>query len=89
MLRLHRLVVLDSTPTPQPTYSQTDFNANVIRLVTRPGGLATTIAGTVNSCAFADGPGPSAKFCQPTGIAVDRAGTFALVVSDNAPGAAL
>lgn len=61
--------------------AQADFNAQVIRLVTIPGGIASTIAGTLYSCQYGDGTGPAAKFCQPAGIAISRPGSFALVVS--------
>ena len=57
-----------------------DTSNHRIRKVT-PGGVVSTFAGS-GSGAFADGPGTSASFSGPYGIAIDAGGS--LFVSDNA-----
>ena len=44
-------------------------------------GTVTTLAGTNFTIGYADGPAVNATFNRPHGIAMDPAGTFALVVS--------
>src|ERR1022692_544071 len=53
-------------------YVADTFN-NTIRKIT-PYGAVTTLAGTAQADGSADGTGSAARFYDPTGIAVDRAG---------------
>jgi DNA-binding beta-propeller fold protein YncE len=53
-----------------------------------PTGLVTTLAGSGgfgsgNTGGFADGPGATARFDVPTGIAVDSAGNVYVVEGNN------
>lgn len=57
----------------------TDFATHLIRRVSLPTGIVTTLAGGATS-GRADGVGVAATFYSPEGIAVDASGTFALVV---------
>jgi len=57
-----------------------DTNNHRIRLVTYPGGVVTTLAGS-GTPAFADGAGAAASFKQPRGVAVDPT-TGNIVVAD-------
>ncbi len=50
-----------------------DYGNDTIRRVT-PDGTVTTIAGAVGVRGSADGPGSSARFSSPTGVAVDAQG---------------
>jgi hypothetical protein len=56
-----------------------DTGNHRIRLVTYPGGVVTTLAGS-GSAAFADGTGTAASFWTPTGVAVLSDGN--IVVAD-------
>jgi len=56
-----------------------DTGNHRIRLVTYPGGVVTTLAGS-GSAAFADGTGTAASFWTPTGVAVLSNGN--IVVAD-------
>lgn len=60
---------------------QTDRQAHLIRRVLVSSGAVTTLAGQRGVFGSADGPGVSATFSIPSGIAMDAAGTFALIVS--------
>lgn len=63
---------------------QTDTYNNAIRHVNLGSGLVSTMAGSpVRLSGFADGMRASALFNSPAGIAVDAAGSFALVVSEG------
>jgi sugar lactone lactonase YvrE len=57
-----------------------DFNNNVIRKVT-PAGLTTTFAGVARTIGTVDGKGAEARFSNPNGIAIDKAGN--LYVTDR------
>jgi len=57
-----------------------DAGNNTIRQIT-PEGLVTTLAGKAGSTGSLDGTGASARFNQPTGMTIDRAGT--LYVADQ------
>jgi len=57
-----------------------DMNNHRIRLVTYPGGVVTTLAGS-GTPTFADGAGPAASFRQPRGVAVLPNGN--IVVADS------
>ncbi len=57
-----------------------DPYASTIRRIS-PDGVVTTLAGKEGATGTADGPGPSARFDGPTGVAVDSAGN--VYVADN------
>lgn len=67
-------------PTPSCYRCQTDESNNVIRRISLPTGAVTTLVGFAGTPGSADGVGSAARFFQPTGVAVDPTGTFALVV---------
>ena len=58
----------------------TDAYDNCLRLVTLPGGVVTTIAGS-SALGFADGAGVTARFNQPSGVLVLPSG--AIIVADQ------
>jgi sugar lactone lactonase YvrE len=60
----------------------TDTANNNIRRITLAG-LVTTIAGTAGHTGSADGTGAAARFNQPTGIAVDKAGNLYVTDTGN------
>ena len=60
----------------------TDSNNNTIRKVT-PGGVVTTLAGTVGVIGFADGTGSAAQFANPSSVAVDSNGNVYVADTDN------
>jgi sugar lactone lactonase YvrE len=51
-----------------------------IRKIT-PGGIVTTLAGTVGATGFANGTGATARFDYPSGVAIDRSGN--VIVADQ------
>jgi len=57
-----------------------DSDNHLIRKIS-PAGVVTTVAGQGGVAGYADGPGPQARFDDPTNVAVDQAGN--LYVSDN------
>jgi hypothetical protein len=57
-----------------------DYVNSTIRMVS-PAGLVTTIAGSAMVPGSVDGPGATARFSQPVGVAVDNAGS--LFVADT------
>jgi len=58
----------------------TDYNNHRIRKIT-PAEVVTTFAGSTEG--FADGPGTTAKFESPRGVAVDSSGTVYVADRDN------
>jgi hypothetical protein len=54
-----------------------DYGNNRIRIVTYPGGVVTTLAGS-GSASFADGTGTNAMFWNPRGVAVLSNGNMAV-----------
>jgi SMP-30/Gluconolactonase/LRE-like region/NHL repeat/FG-GAP-like repeat len=60
----------------------TDANNQTIRKIT-PAGVVTTLAGLAGSSGSADGAGNTARFNQPSGIAVDSAGTLFVTDGNN------
>ena len=56
--------------------------AEAVRLVT-PAGVVTTIAGTSGQAGAEDGPGTTATFDEPLGLAVDTAGNVYVADSNN------
>jgi sugar lactone lactonase YvrE len=59
-----------------------DTGNNTIRKVT-PAGVVTTLAGVPGSAGSADGPGATARFASPSGIAVDGAGNLYVADTGN------
>ena len=57
---------------------QADMNNHLIRLLVLSSGVVSTLAGQVGSPGSTNGT--DARFNNPTGIALDAAGTFAVVV---------
>jgi kumamolisin len=57
-----------------------DFNNDVVRKITSAG-LVSTIAGQAGVAGYLDGPGATAQFNTPSGIAIDGAGN--LYVTDS------
>lgn len=60
-----------------------DQNNQTIRMVTLPGGVVTTFAGTANAGGYANGATSIAKFNTPRGIAVDGAGNVYVADAGN------
>lgn len=58
---------------------------HVVRRVSISSGLVTTLAGTAGISGSLNAVGAAARFNAPVGVAVDAAGTFALVVSGVVP----
>jgi hypothetical protein len=60
---------------------QADTGNGLIRHIVISSGLVTTLLGDESSSAYADGAGSAASFGTVFGIALNAAGTYALVVS--------
>ncbi len=67
---------------PDGTIYVADTYNNRIRAVT-PGGVVTTLAGTSIYVGFADGPGNTAQFNYPNGVAVGPDGTIHIADTNN------
>jgi len=59
-----------------------DVGNNTIRKIS-PAGMVTTLAGLAGSKGSADGMGSTARFCFPTGVAMDRLGNIYVADSLN------
>ena len=59
-----------------------DAGAHTIRLIS-PAGVVTTFAGTAGVSGAVDGPGASARFNTPSGVAVDAAGNVYVADRSN------
>jgi len=59
-----------------------DYANNTIRKIT-PAGVVTTLAGNSQASGSADGPGASARFYLPVGIAVDGSGNLYVTEQGN------
>jgi sugar lactone lactonase YvrE len=59
-----------------------DTYNHTIRKITSAG-VVTTLAGTAGTSGHADGTGPAATFYDPTGVAVDSAGTVYVADTNN------
>lgn len=60
--------------------SQADRSSHLVRLITVSSGAVVTLAGTPGVSGSADGVGTAAAFNDPTGVAIDAAGSFVLIV---------
>ena len=70
----------DETP-PWFARLQAEYPSNLIRAVVVSSANVTTIAGRFNVSGSADGIGTAATFTYLRGLALDPAGTFAVIVS--------
>jgi DNA-binding beta-propeller fold protein YncE len=61
----------------------TDQNNQTIRMITVPGGVVTTLAGSPGVAGSTDGANSVARFNTPRGIAVDSAGNLYVADSGN------
>ena len=66
---------------------QCDGNNHLIRLLVLSSGVVSTLAGQAASSGSANGIGTNARFNIPIGIALNAAGTFAVVVRGEGRGA--
>ena len=62
---------------------QCDSTNHLIRLLVLSSGVVSTLAGQAGSTGSTNGIGANARFNDPEGIALDAAGTFAVVVSSK------
>lgn len=62
------------------SWSRSQVNGHAVRKVVISSGLVTTFAGVVGVAGHADGVGTTATFSGPYGVALNAAGTVALVV---------
>lgn len=71
---------------PLSVAPQADNSNNLLRRVNLTNGLVTTLAGGLGGTAygFANGTGTAAAFHGPSGVAIDAAGSIAIVVRVNA-----
>jgi DNA-binding beta-propeller fold protein YncE len=60
-----------------------DTHNQLIRRVTLPGGVVTTVAGQVGVAGHADGTGAAAQFALPIGVAADLNGNLFVADSNN------
>ena len=74
-------------PPPSPYTMQADLGNHLIRLLVLSSGVVSTLAGQARSFGSTNGIGTNARFNFPTGIALDAAGTFAVVVRGDGRGA--
>ena len=59
---------------------QADYNGHTIRHIILSSGVVSNLAGQAGSLGSTDGVATNARFFHPSGIALDAAGTFAVVV---------
>ena len=74
-------------PSPSLYTMQVDYNNHLIRLLVLSSGVVSTLAGQAGSFGSTNGIGTNARFWNPHGIALDAAGTFAVVVRGEWRGA--
>lgn len=63
------------------TFLQADSNNNAIRLLRLSNGVVSTLIGMSEQSGFSDGAGTVALLSWPVGVAMNAAGTIAVVVS--------
>jgi hypothetical protein len=64
-----------------PAYLQTDQYNHLIRRIDLSSGAVTTLAGVAGTIGSTNGVGLAAYFNNPCGVAINAAGTAAIVVS--------
>jgi hypothetical protein len=64
--------------------SQSDNSYQVVRLIVISSRRVTKLAGQLGVQSYSDGIGSTATFANPNGVALNSAGTFALVVRMHA-----
>ena len=74
-------------PYPSLCTMQSDQSNSLIRLLVLSSGVVSTLAGQAGSIGYTNGIGTNAMFNGPYGIALDAAGTFAVVVRKEGRGA--
>ena len=81
---MHRFCVLNEVYefASKSIPSQGDTNNQRIRYIDLASGLVTTLAGS-GSVGTVDGVGSYAQFYDPTGVAINALGTFAIIVSSH------
>ena len=62
---------------------QVEYGNSLIRLLVLSSGVVSTLAGQAGSPGSTNGIGTNARFNNPYGIALDAAGTFAVVVREE------
>jgi sugar lactone lactonase YvrE len=62
-------------------YVADTYNATIRKI--SPAGLVTTFAGLAGQVGIAEGPGPSARFNNPNGVAMDQAGNLYVTDTGN------
>ena len=66
---------------------QADTVNHLIRRISLPSGVVSTLAGQAGSSGSTNGVATNARFNYPSGIALDAASTFAVVVRRGGRGA--
>ena len=65
---------------------QAEYGNHLLRRLVLSSGVVSTLAGQAGSAGSANGIGTNARFTNPFGIALDAAGTFAVVVRTEGRG---
>ena len=80
-LRGYEITYMRSYSGAIPLCLQADEGNHVIRRISMASATVTTLAGTAGSTGSTNGVGPAARFNLPSGIAMDDAVTFLIIVS--------
>ena len=81
------LATLCTPQIPSPYIMQADTSNHLICLLVLSSGVVSALAGQAGSSGSTNGIGTNTMFRNPYGIALDAAGTFAVVVSMGGRGA--
>ena len=71
---------LQPLSSPSPCTMQVENGNHLIRRLVLSSGVVSPLAGLAGSIGSTNGVGTNARFTSPIGIALDAAGTFAVVV---------